>query len=118
MRARLFSSLGGFYEDETGEKPVPPDMPFTKRVFTGGCVETGIGSRVGGDISVWAHAHCHPENSHYGWVCFEHPDDLDDREMRLHEDAHMETGSGHDDAWRAAMIAKGGTVLEAYKMDS
>ncbi len=109
------SALGAFSAEDAGERPVPADMPNTKHIFLGGCVQEGVGSRVGGDMSVWAHAHCSPEDPRYGWVCFEHPEDFEDTNLRLHEDAHIETGGGHDDKWRAALRAKGGVVLPQYE---
>lgn len=94
---------GKFYGEDAGVQPVPADMqPSVIGVYVGGCVKTGLGS-LGGN----AHAHAFEDDSHRGWVCFQHPDNLKNERTRMHELAHIRTGHGHTDKWRAEMARLG-----------
>jgi len=73
-------------------------------VFVGGCVTRGDGS------SFRAKAHAHTSGPHKGWLCFRRADRLDCRALVIHELAHLVTGDGHTDRWRAAVIRLGGTL--------
>lgn len=75
-------------------------------VFAGGCVERGEGSR-------FHHkAHAHTRGEHKGWICVLSPKRLGERLLMLHEAAHILTGGGHDDKWRAKLLEIGGTLDE------
>lgn len=88
-----------------GAHPCPFDWPEVRGLFLGGCVERGIGS----SFRAQAHSHCMPDDPHRGWICVRSPRRVfvgdSDRPSRLmwHERAHMLTGRGHDDKWRAMM---------------
>lgn len=75
-----------------------------KGVFVGGCVIRGEGSRFR------AKAHSHTVGDYAGWICYLSSKWLHVRELALHELAHIATGHGHTDTWRAALIKLGGTV--------
>jgi hypothetical protein len=109
---------------EYGPRPCPFDWPEVVGVFVGGCVERGTGSR-------FRHqAHAHTSGAHKGWICvLSHrrlfaasrgPDGswvATERPSRLmwHERAHVITGHGHDDRWRAEMRRLGQPIPERYK---
>lgn len=85
---------------------VPKEMPEIAGIFVGGCVERGEGSR----FRARAHAHTGRgiADPHLGWVCFLSEKRLwtsDGKPSRIlwHEYAHIVSGHGHDDVWRAAM---------------
>ena len=96
---------GHFRGEDAGIKPVPQDMlPDVVGVYVGGCINTGLGTLRG---NADAHAHVSPRDRYRGWVCFQHPDDLKDKATRMHELAHIRTGQGHTDKWRAEMARLG-----------
>jgi len=81
--------------------PLMNDHPELAGVFVGGCVERGIGSR-------FRHqAHAHTGGLDFpGWVCVLSRRRLftasgGPSQLMLHELAHVLTGHGHDDVWRA-----------------
>jgi len=75
-------------------------------VFAGGCVARGVGSR-------FRHkAHAHTKGLYRGWLCVLAARRLDAPELVLHELAHLLTGAGHDDRWRAKVLELGGTIDE------
>ena len=98
---------------EYGPRPCPFDWPEVAGVHVGGCIDGNRRFRAQG------HAHSRPGSSHPGWICvLSHRrlfaavrDNLtgewaySDRPSRLmwHEYAHIVTGHGHDDVWRAKM---------------
>jgi len=75
-----------------------------KGVFVGGCVCRGTGS------SFRAKAHAHTHAPFKGWLCFRRADRLQCRELVIHELAHLVTGEGHTDNWRACVVRLGGTL--------
>lgn len=79
-------------------------FPEVKGVFAGGCVERGEGSRFR------AKAHAHTKGSFAGWVCVLSAKRLTERMLMLHEAAHIITGLGHVDKWRAKLLEIGGTL--------
>lgn len=110
----VIGPFGVYSGSELGVKPAPKDMlPHVKKIYVGGCIATGLGrlrqARGGAD----AHAHTH--GLHKGWVCFQTPEDVLDDELRLHELAHILSGTGHDDKWRAAMTSLGQAIPDRYR---
>ena len=85
-----------------------------KGVFVGGCIERGVGS----SFRAKAHAHC-KGGEFVGWLCFRRADRLTNRTIVIHELAHLVTGHGHTDTWRAMVIKLGGSldatdILKSY----
>ena len=99
-----------------GVNPRPEGMPEVAGLFIGGCVKRGVGS------SFRAQAHAHTAaGEHTGWVCVRAARRVyigeSDRPSRLlwHEYAHVLTGHGHDDVWRAKMRELGQPIPNRYK---
>lgn len=93
-------------------------------MFVGGCVERGIGS------SFRSQAHAHTSGEHQGWICVRSHRRLFAQErnedgswtavhrpsrLMWHEYAHIVSGHGHDDAWRATMRDLGQPIPARYK---
>lgn len=95
------------------------------RIFVGGCVERGEGS----SFRAMAHAHDRRADPLFGWVCFraawrvgetalaEDGSTVVTKASRLlwHEQAHILTGHGHDDVWRAKMKELGQPLPARYR---
>jgi hypothetical protein len=82
----------------------PDQMPEITGLFVGGCVERGEGSR----FRARAHAHTGKKDPNHGWVCVLSPRRLytatgQPSRLMWHEYAHITSGHGHDDVWRAEM---------------
>jgi len=93
----------------------PSGNPALAGVFAGGCIDRGEGS----SFRARAHAHTSLVSPNYGWICVRAlrrvgpvaPASSPDWDGELvkpsrlmwHEYAHILTGHGHDDRWRAAM---------------
>lgn len=86
------------------ERPVELQRPEVAGVFVGGCVARGDGS------SFRHTAHSHTEGTHKGWICVRAARRLSERVLMLHELAHILTGEGHTDKWRAKLLELGGTL--------
>jgi len=99
------------------EYPVPPEFPEMQGLFVGGCIERGDGSR----FRHQAHTHIARSDPWLGWVCVLSTRRLTvgetTRPSRLmwHEYAHVLTGHGHDDVWRAKMRELGQPLPQRYK---
>ncbi len=110
----VYVGLGPRFDGESaGNQPVPTDMqPDVIGVYVGGCIGTGLGLLKG---NAHAHAHAFRNDPHRGWVCFQHPDDLNNEATRMHELAHIRTGHGHTDKWRAEMVRLGQPITPRYQ---
>ncbi len=78
------------------------DHPNLAGVFVGGCVARGVGS----SFRAQGHAHTGHRDPHCGWVCIRSSRRLVTAsgnlgQLVLHELAHIDTGQGHTDKWRA-----------------
>lgn len=91
-------------------------MPEIEGIFIGGCVERGVGSR----FRHRAHAHTSKDDLYHNWVCV-----LSQKrvftstgkwsQLMWHEYAHITTGHGHDDVWRAEMKRLGQPIPKRYQ---
>ncbi len=86
----------------------PPELrhPKVQGVFIGGCVKRGDGSRFR------SKAHSHIDGKHNSWICILSSRRLSDKMLLLHELAHIITGVGHVDKWRAVVLEIDGTLEE------
>lgn len=82
-----------------------------KGVFIGGCIDRGIGS----SFRALAHAH-KPTSTHAGWICLRASRRLYNKDLVLHELAHILQPGGHTDKWRNKLIEIGGKVSDAMGM--
>lgn len=111
---------------EWGPRECPFDWPEIKGLFIHGCIERGVGS----SFRHQAHAHCESDDPHLGIICIRSHRRIfgmtrteagiwiqTDRPSRLmwHEYAHILTGRGHDDVWRAKMRELGQPIPAHYK---
>jgi hypothetical protein len=78
-------------------------------VFIGGCVDRGAGS------SFRARAHAHTHGTNAGWICVRGWRRLYQRQLMLHELAHILCGQGHTDKWRKTLRALGGRLPARYR---
>ena len=80
--------------------------PAVKGVFVHGCIEKGDG------VYSRNRAHAHTAGEHAGWICVYVAKRLKFRELMLHELGHLVVGPGHghNDKWRSAVLALGGTI--------
>jgi hypothetical protein len=93
---------------------VPAEFPEVLGLFVGGCVDRGDGSRFR------RRAHAHTTGSNKGWVCVLSAKRLTTESgtpsrIMWHEYAHILTGHGHDDVWRAKMRELRQPIPERYQ---
>ena len=68
-----------------------------------------------------AHAHHDPTDKYAGWICIENPRRIlkpgsqQVSRIMLEELAHLLSGHGHDDAWRAVMRSMGLRLTKAER---
>jgi len=99
---------GRVYAGETHKRAIILESDFKKvkecgltgiKGISRKCVSTGRDRK-----TAYAHAHCHPNASHKGWICFFGNTPLfvngKPSTTLLHEYAHIMTESGHTPAWR------------------
>ena len=113
-------------KQEWGTRDCPFDWPEVVGVFVGGCIERGVGA----SFRHQAHAHDRAGDPYRGWICVRSHRRLfaasrntdgtwgeSERPSRLmwHEYAHILTGHGHDDVWRAKMRELGQPIPARYK---
>ena len=80
-------------------------------VFVGGCVKKSDKTGKHRRLSAFAHAHCGLGDRYKRWVCFRTADLLNNRQLVLPELAHVLTGEGHNDKWRACLLELGGSLF-------
>jgi len=115
-RVTYIGSHGAFRGEDAGVKPVPSDMPGVKGIYVGGCVSRGLGNLSLKTSCPAAHAHNDPRDEHFGWVCFQVPEYVNDVRIRQHELAHINVPcEGHTDKWRAEMVRLGQPIPDRYK---
>jgi hypothetical protein len=83
-----------------------PSNKLIKGFFTGGCVARGAGS----SFRAKAHAHARPTDPNFGWICVRAEHRIQDRDLMLHEVAHILTQEGHTVTWRDCLLRIGGTL--------
>lgn len=99
-----------------GFNRVPDEMPEIEGLFIGGCVQRGVGS----SFRRQAHAHNHPDDETYGWVCVRSPKRVltpsgKPSALMYHEYAHILTPKqGHTIKW-AKTLANLGHPAEARR---
>ena len=86
--------------------PLYESHPEVKGVFVQGCVDRGDGS----SFRRLAHAHTTKTDKNYGWICIRSPKRLTQKGLLIHELAHILTGDGHTDKWRAKVRELGGSL--------
>lgn len=59
-----------------------------------------------------AHTHIDMGDQHKRWICFKSTVELRDREIGLHELAHVLTGERHTKRFRDMLVQLGGTLTE------
>jgi hypothetical protein len=82
-------------------------------IFVGGCV-LDIEFILFKDKSI-AFAHSHVFDDGMGWICVPNKTTIRNRNIMLHEAAHIISKSGHTDKWRKVLLSIGGT-LDPFKV--
>jgi hypothetical protein len=90
--------------------------PEVKGIYVGGCVQRGEGS----SFRAQAHAHTDSNWIYPGWICVRSAKRLytsngGASQLMLHELAHILTGEGHTDKWRAKAKELGYRLPKHYK---
>lgn len=107
-----------YRQPASGPTPYPAfaAYPEFRGLFVGGCVTRGVGS----SFRHQAHAHIDPTDEHLGWICVRswrrlHTAAGRPSQIMLHELAHLLTGQGHTDKWRAAARELGYRLPAHYR---
>lgn len=90
--------------------------PQIKGVSFGKCISDKT-NRWYEPYQVLAHTHVGEDDPHHGWMCFRDRYLLRDKQLVIHELAHLLTGHGHDNTWRDKVLELGGH-LDSYLIDS
>ena len=76
---------------------------FAKGVSVHGCIA--------GDSLDHAHAHCHPDDPNYGWICLEYMAYFKSSKLMKHELAHLIIPyQNHTKKWMRTVLALGGSI--------
>lgn len=77
-----------------------------KGLFVGGCIAHGEGS----SFRHKAHAHCFPEDKYFGWICIRSAKRLTQKNLLIHELAHILTRNGHTKKFYQCVRRLGGSI--------
>ena len=102
------------------KKQFLPSVLTDHPTFKGACVQECVaGSYMGiPPENSLAHTHVYPKDPFVGWICFKDILCLLDKQVMLHEMAHLLTAFHHihDGAWRKKLLELGGS-LEGYTFE-
>lgn len=90
------------------KRPFILRKPVVLGIHVGSCVH---GCFLG--LDVVAHAHTDPTDDFHGWLCFRDTKVMKNKNVCLHELAHLESGQYyHNKKWRTKLSELGGSLEE------